>query len=230
MSMPQSISSVFMAILRRDMLLAFRRRQDLANPLVFFVIAVSLFPLGVSPEKSFLAEAGAGIVWVAALLATLLSLDGLFRSDFEDGSLEQLVLSPSPLYAIVLAKILVHWLVTGLPLILLSPILGLMMYLSSDQIVLLGLTLLLGTPVLSLVGAIGAALTVGLRVGGVLISLLVLPLYIPVLIFGAGTVNAAASGLSVAGYLALLGAFFMLALVLAPLAAAAALRISMTNS
>src|SRR5690554_4559039 len=110
MSMPQSISSVFMAILRRDMLLAFRRRQDLANPLVFFVIAVSLFPLGVSPEKSFLAEAGAGIVWVAALLATLLSLDGLFRSDFEDGSLEQLVLSPSPLYVIVLAKILVHWL------------------------------------------------------------------------------------------------------------------------
>lgn len=230
MSDTPGMGRVFAAIVRRDLLLAFRRRQDLANPLVFFVIVVSLFPLGVAPERTFLAEAGAGIVWVAALLATLLSLDGLFRADFEDGSLEQLLLSPASLYVIVLAKILAHWLVTGLPLLLLSPVLGLMMYLEPAQIGVLMLTLLLGSPVLSLIGAIGAALTVGLRVGGVLLSLLVLPLYVPVLIFGAGTVNAAGGGLPIAGHLALLGAFLALAVALAPLASAAALRISMTNS
>jgi|SRR5690606_2394536 len=230
MSAYPGLWAVFGAVLRRDLLLAYRRRRDLANPLVFFVIAVSLFPLGVTPERTFLVEAGAGIIWVAALLATLLSLDGLFRADFEDGSLEQLLLSPAPLFVIVLAKVIVHWLVTGLPLLILSPVLGLMMHLDATQIGVLCMTLLLGTPVLSLVGAIGAGLTVGLRVGGVLISLLVLPLYIPVLVFGAGTVSAAASGLAVNGYLALLGAFLMLALALAPLAASAALRISMTNS
>ncbi|MCP5160380.1 MAG: heme exporter protein CcmB [Hahellaceae bacterium] len=224
-----SLWSAMGATLKRDLLLAFRRRQDLFNPLLFFVIVVSLFPLGVSPEKTFLQTAGAGVVWVAALLATLLSLDGLFRADFEDGALEQMVLAPQPLYFLVLAKVFAHWLVTGIPLIVLSPVLGIMMHLDGDTLPILMLTLLIGTPVLSLIGAIGAALTVGLRVGGVLISLLVLPLYIPVLIFGTGTVSAALSGLPVTGYLAILGAMLALALTLSPFAAAAALRISFSN-
>lgn len=218
-----------LAVMIRDLTIAYRRKQDLANPLVFFIIVVSLFPLGVSPDKTFLQEAGAGVVWVAALLATLLSLDGLFKSDYEDGSLEQLVLCPQPLFLVVLGKVIAHWLVTGLPLLLLSPVLGLMMYLSADQIEVLFLTLLLGTPVLSLIGAIGAALTVGLRSGGVLISLLILPLYIPVLIFGTGTVNAAMSGVSTVGFLSILGAMLALALALSPIATAAALRISMSH-
>ena len=219
----------FRATLRRDLLLAFRRKQDLVNPLLFFGIVITLFPLGVSPETAFLSKAAAGVVWVAALLATLLSLDHLFRHDHDDGALEQFVLTPQPLALMVLARVLAHWLVCGLPLILLSPVLGTMMQLPGNLIGVLCLTLLLGTPVLSLIGAIGAALTVGLRGGGVLLSLLVLPLYIPVLIFGTGTVMAAANGLPVGGYLALLGALLVLALTLAPLAAAAALRISMSN-
>jgi heme exporter protein B len=221
--------NTLIAVLKRDLTIAYRRKQDLANPLVFFIIAVSLFPLGVSPDKSFLQEAGAGVVWVAALLATLLSLDGLFKSDFEDGSLEQYVLCPQPLFLVVLGKVIAHWLVTGLPLLLLSPVLGVMMFLRGEQIKVLFVTLLLGTPVLSLLGAIGAALTVGLRSGGVLISLLILPLYIPVLIFGTGTVNAAVSGVSTLGFLSILGAMLALALALSPIATAAALRISMSN-
>ncbi len=224
-----SVIHIFITVLKRDLTLAYRRRQDLVNPMIFFIIVVSLFPLGVSPEKSFLQEAGAGVVWVAALLATLLSLDSLFKSDFEDGSLEQIVLTPQPLFIMVLAKISAHWLVTGVPLIILSPILGVMMHLEFETIKVLMLTLLLGTPVLSLVGAIGAALTVGLRVGGVLISLLILPLYIPVLIFGTGTVQAAANMLPIGGYIALMGAIFALSLTMSPLAAAAALRISLSN-
>ncbi len=224
-----AIPAAMLATLKRDLLLAFRRRQDLFNPLLFFVIVVTLFPLGVSPEKSFLQMAGAGVVWVAALLATLLSLDGLYRADYDDGALEQMVLSPQPLYLLVLAKVTAHWLVTGVPLIILSPVLGVMMHLQGDAIGILMLTLLIGTPVLSLIGAIGAALTVGLRSGGVLISLLVLPLYIPVLIFGTGTVQAAINGLPVTGYLAILGAMLALALTLAPIASGAALRISFSN-
>lgn len=224
-----SLSHVFSTVLKRDLTLAYRRRQDLVNPLIFFVIVVSLFPLGVSPEKSFLQEAGAGVVWVAALLATLLSLDGLFRSDYDDGSLEQMILTPQPLFIMVLAKIFAHWLVTGVPLLILSPVLGIMMHLEFETIKVLMLTLLLGTPVLSLVGAIGAALTVGLRVGGVLISLLILPLYIPVLIFGTGTVQAAANMLPVDGYIALLGAILALSLTMSPIATAAALRISLSS-
>lgn len=224
-----SLSYVFATVLKRDLTLAYRRRQDLVNPMIFFVIVVSLFPLGVSPEKTFLQEAGAGVVWVAALLATLLSLDGLFRSDYEDGSLEQLILTPQPLFIIVLAKIISHWLVTGLPLLILSPMLGVMMHLEFETIKVLMLTLLLGTPVLSLIGAIGAALTVGLRSGGVLISLLVLPLYIPVLIFGTGTVQAASNMLPIDGYVALMGAILALSLTMSPIAAAAALRISLSN-
>ena len=219
----------FWAVVKRDLLLAFRRRQDLANPIIFFVIVISLFPLGVSPDRGLLATVAAGVVWVAALLATILSLDNLFRADYEDGSLEQMLLSSQPLFILVLGKIFAHWLVTGIPLILLSPVLGLMLHLDQSVLGILCLTLLTGTPVLSLIGAIGAALTVSLRVGGVLVSLLILPLYIPVLIFGTGVVKAAESGMPYEAYLAVQAAMLMLALVLAPFAAAAALKISVSN-
>lgn len=217
------------AVFSRDMKVALRQRQDLLNPLLFFVMVVTLFPLGVSPEVSFLQEAGAGILWVAALLSVLLSLDHLFRHDFDDGTLEQLVLQPQPLFLLVLAKTLAHWVVTGLPLVLLTPVLGVMVHLNGNSIAVLCLTLLIGTPVLSLIGAIGAALTLGLRSAGVLLSLLIIPLYIPVLIFGTGAVAAAADGAPVSAYLALMTAFLVLAVTLAPFAAAAALRISLSN-
>nr|WP_242634469.1 heme exporter protein CcmB [Marinobacter salicampi] len=219
-----------MAVLKRDLRVSFRQSQDLLNPLLFFVMVVSLFPLGVSPEVAFLRQAGAGILWVAALLATLLALDHLYRHDFEDGTLEQLMLQPQPLFLLVLAKTLAHWLVTGLPLVLLAPVLGVMVHLDGNSIGILCLTLLIGTPVLSLVGSIGAALTLGLRSGGVLLSLLIIPLYIPVLIFGTGTVMAATDGAPVGAYLALMGAFLALALTLAPFASAAALKISLSSS
>lgn len=216
-------------VFARDMKVAFRQRQDLLNPLLFFIMVVTLFPLGVSPEVSFLSEAGAGILWVAALLSVLLSLDHLFRHDFDDGTLEQLVLQPQPLFLLILAKTMAHWMLTGLPLVILAPVLGVMVHLDGNSIAVLCLTLLIGTPVLSLIGAIGAALTLGLRSAGVLLSLLIIPLYIPVLIFGTGTVAAAAEGAAVGAYLALMGAFLMLALTLAPFAAAAALKISLSN-
>lgn len=216
-------------VFARDMKVAFRQRQDLLNPLLFFIMVVTLFPLGVSPEVSFLQEAGAGILWVAALLSVLLSLDHLFRHDFDDGTLEQLVLQPQPLFLLILAKTMAHWMLTGLPLVLLTPILGVMVHLDGNSIAVLCLTLLIGTPVLSFIGAIGAALTLGLRSAGVLLSLLIIPLYIPVLIFGTGTVAAAAEGAPVGAYLALMGAFLVLAATLAPFAAAAALRISLSN-
>lgn len=221
--------SGFFAVVKRDLLLAFRRRQDLANPIIFFVIVISLFPLGVSPDKAFLATVASGVVWVAALLATILSLDSMFRTDYEDGSLEQMLLSSQPLFILVLGKILAHWLVTGIPLILLSPVLALMLHIEQSVLGIMILTLLIGTPVLSLIGAIGAALTVSLRVGGVLISLLILPLYIPVLIFGTGVVKAAEAGMPYEAYLSIQGAMLMLALVLAPFAAVAALKISVSN-
>jgi heme exporter protein B len=224
-----SALALFTATVRREFLLSFRRKSDLANPLIFFVMVATLFPLGVSPEPDFLAQLAPGVIWVAALLATLLSMDALFRSDYEDGSLEQLLLSPQPLFVLVLAKVAAHWCMTGLALTLMAPLLALMLFLPADGMAGLLLSLLLGTPTLSLVGAIGAALTVGLKKGGVLISLLVLPLYIPVLIFGTGAVQAAVTGLPLAGYLALLGALLALALVLAPVAIAAALRISISS-
>ncbi|MFC6669750.1 heme exporter protein CcmB [Marinobacterium aestuariivivens] len=223
------VPGVFRAALRRDLLLAFRNRRDLVNPLVFFLMVATLFPLGVSPESGFLAELAPGLVWVAALLSTLLSMDSLFRADYEDGTLEQALLSPQPLMLIVLARVLAHWVMTGLPLTLMAPLLGVMLFLPAEGMGGLVLSLLLGTPTLSLIGAIGAALTVGLRKGGMLISLLVLPLYIPVLIFGSAAVQAAVTGLPLAGYLALLGAILALGLVLAPLAIAAALRISVSG-
>lgn len=216
-------------VMLRDLKSSFRQPQDLLNPLLFFALVVMLFPLGVSPEVEFLQQAGGGILWVAALLSVLLSLDHLFRHDFDDGTLEQLALQPQPLFLLVLAKSLAHWVLTGLPLVLLTPLLGVMVHLDGNSIGVLCLTLLIGTPVLSLIGAIGAALTLGLRSAGVLLSLMIIPLYIPVLIFGTGTVMAAAEGVPVAGQLALMGAILVLALTLAPFASAAALRISLSN-
>lgn len=217
----------FGALLRRDLLLAYRARGESANPLIFFVIVTTLFPLASSAEPRLLALLAPGVVWVAALLAALLSLDQLFRSDYEDGSLEQLLLSPHPLPLLVLAKLLAHWLSTGLPLLLAAPLMAVLLHLPSAGLPTLALSLLLGTPVLSAIGSIGAALTVGLRRGGVLISLLILPLYIPVLIFATLAVAAAAQGLPALGQLLVLGALLVLSLMLAPFAAAAALRISL---
>ncbi|RKZ92998.1 MAG: heme exporter protein CcmB [Candidatus Parabeggiatoa sp. nov. 1] len=225
--MPSDFSA-FYILLKRDLTLAYRHRAELANPLLFFVIVVSLFPLGISPESSVLQGIAPGIIWVAALLAAMLSLDSLFRSDFEDGSLEQIALSANSLPVLVLAKVFAHWLLTGLPLILLAPLLGVLLFLPDSAMLTLIVTLALGTPILSLVGAIGVALTVGLRRGGVLLSLLVLPLYIPVLIFAADAVSGAASGFEVAGQLYFLGALLSLSLTLAPFATASALRISMS--
>ena len=196
------------------------------NPLVFFLIAITMVPLGISPEHKVLALLAPGMIWVMALLATLLSLDGLFRSDFEDGSLEQMLISPQPLYFTVLAKVLVHWLVTGLPVTLLAPLLGVMLALPAEGYWPLCVSLLLGTACMSLVGAVGAALTVALRKGGLLLSLIVMPLYVPILIFGASAVQNATLGAAVNAQLAILGAFLAAALVLAPLATAGALRVA----
>jgi heme exporter protein B len=211
----------------RDLTLAMRRRADVLTTLFFFLIVVSLFPLGVSPEMEMLRSIAPGVIWVAALLASMLSLGRLFSDDFQDGTLEQILLLPQPLSVLVLGKILAHWLVSGVPLVLMAPLLGMQLGLDENAIGLLMLTLLLGTPVLSLIGSVGAALTVGLRGGGVLVSLLVLPLYIPVLIFGAGAVESAAAGLGIEAHISLLGAFLAMALVLAPWATATALRISL---
>lgn len=216
----------FRGVLHRDLQLAIRSRSELINPILFFILVVSLFPLGIGPGPKLLAEIAPGVIWVAALLATLLSMERLFRTDFEDGTLEHLLLSPHGLSFLVLAKVLAHWLVTGLPLILISPLLGVLLQLPGGALPMLALTLLLGTPILSLLGAIGVALTAGLSRGGVLLTLLVLPLYIPVLIFGTSAVAAAAAGLPASGQLALLGALLVLALTLAPFATAAGLRIS----
>lgn len=221
--------NAFTAALRRDWLLAIRNGADLFNPLIFFLIAISLIPLGISPEKQVLSLLAPGIVWVMALLATLLSLDGLFRGDYEDGTLEQILISPQPAYFVVLAKVLVHWLTTGVPVALLAPLLALMLSLPSAGFVPLMVSLLLGTACMSLIGAVGAALTVALRKGGLLLSLIVMPLYIPVLIFGASAVQAAVAGAPLAMQLAVLGAFLAMALVLAPLAAVGALRIGINS-
>ena len=224
--MSSGLGHVFLSLLKRDLLLAVRNRGEMVNPLLFYFIVAMLFPLGVTSDPKTLATMAAGVLWIAALLATLLSLDNLFRSDFDDGSLELIMLSPYPGVVLVLAKVLAHWLVTGLPLLIATPLLAVLMAVPEAARGTLWLTLALGTPVLSLVGAIGVALTVGLRRGGALLSLLVLPLYVPVLIFGANAVGASAAGLPVTGQLYMLGAFLVLALSLAPLATAAALRIS----
>ena len=225
-----SESSLWLAsrsMLVRDLTLAMRRKADVLTTLFFFLIVVSLFPLGVGPEMETLRQIGPGVIWVAALLASMLSLGRLFSDDYEDGTLEQILLEPHPLSVLVLCKVLAHWLLSGLPLVIFSPVLGMQLGLEGEAIVLLMITLTLGTPALSLIGAVGAALTLGLRGGGVLISLLVLPLYIPILIFGAGAVESQNAGLGAEAHLSILGAFLMVTLVFAPISTAAALRISM---
>lgn len=220
------MSNVFTLLLARETRLLFRRPAELANPLVFFAIVIALFPLAVGPESQLLRTISPGLIWVAALLAVLLSLDGLFRSDFEDGSLEQWVVSPHPLALLVLAKVLAHWLFSGLALVLLAPLLGLMLGMPASALPVLLVSLLLGTPILSLLGAVGAALTVGLKRGGLLLALLILPLYIPVLILGSGALQAALQGLPALGYLLWLSSLTALAVTLSPFAIAAGLKIS----
>ena len=221
---------VFAEVLRRDLRVGMRQASDWLNPLVFFLMVVALVPLAVSPAPERLQAMAAGIVWIAALLAVLLAMDGLFRSDFDDGSLEQLLLTPAPLSLLVLAKVLAHWLQTGLTLVLVAPVAALLLNLPVAAIPVLCLTLLIGTLTMSLVTAIGAALTVGLRRGGVLVPLISLPLHIPVLIFATAAVQAGLNGLPVDGYIAILAAFLVLALMLAPLAAAAALRLAVSGA
>jgi heme exporter protein B len=221
------LSTAFWGLLKRDLRLAYRHRNELLNPLFFFVLVVMLFPLGTSPDKELLMTMAPGVIWVAALLASMLSLDTLFRADYEDGTLEQILLSPHPLPVLVLAKIISHWLVTGFPMIILAPLLAVLMYLPSEGIGVLMLTLAIGTPILSLIGAIGMGLTVGLRRGGMLLSLIVLPLYIPVLIFSANAVDTYLADLAIRGQIYFLMAVLVLAITLAPVATAAALRISL---
>jgi len=218
--------SAFSTMVRRELLLAMRRRADFLTVLFFFIIVVSLFPLGIGPDVDTLRTIAPGVVWVAALLASMLALGRLFYNDYMDGTLEQMLLAPQPLSILVLGKVFAHWLVSGLPLVFIAPIMGFQFDLSGETIIILMAALMLGTPILSLIGAIGAALTLGVRGGGVLISLLILPLYIPVLVFGAGAVEASASGLGAQAHLSLLGAGLCLSIVFAPWATAAALKIS----
>jgi len=222
-----SLFGLLFLVIRRDLLLAMRRRSDVLTTLFFFVMIVSLFPLGVGPEPDMLRKMAGGVVWVSALLASMLSLARMFSADYLDGTLEQMMLSPQSLSVLVLGKIVAHWMSSGLPLVLIAPVLGLQFGMPVQALGMLMLALLLGTPVLSMMGAIGAALTLGLRGGGVLVSLLVLPLCIPVLIFGSGAIQAVSSGMSAASNLALLGAFLLLALVFTPFVTAQALKISM---
>ena len=214
-------------IFKRDLLIAFRRRSEIIHPLIFFVMVVSLFPLAIGDDKVLLAKIAPAIIWVTALLATMLSLDNLFRSDFEDGSLEQMVLLKTPLSVLVTAKVAAHWVITGLPLILITPLLAVLLYLPTETISMLMFTLFLGTPTLSLIGAVGIALTVGLRQGGVILSLLILPLYIPVLIFATLALQNTAQGFSAEAQLAMMLAILVLAITLAPFAIAAALKVSL---
>lgn len=226
--MKTSTFAAFRLTLTRDLLIAFKRKNDILNPFMFFVIVVSLFPLAISPEPSKLAEISAGVVWIAVLLSAMLSMDSLFRADFEDGSLEMLLLSPHPLFFLVLAKNLSHWLVSGLPVVLASPLLGYMLNLPSASYTTLFLSLLIGTLTLSLIGSIAVALTVGLGSRGLILAVITLPLSVPVLIFGTLAVQASATGLPTGGYLALMLALLAGSLSLAPLTSAAALRISVS--
>lgn len=216
--------NVFIGLLQRDLKLAVRAPSQWVNPLLFFAIAVSLFPLGIGPEQNVLREISPGVIWVAALLAAMLAQDSLFRADYEDGALEQILTSARPMSMIIAAKVLAHWLITGLPLIILSPVLSILMGLSFTGWWVLLLTLLLGTPTLSLLGAVGAALVVSVKRGGVLLSLLVLPLCIPLLIFATAAVQTAGVGLAIEGQISLLGALLALTITLSPIAISGALR------
>ncbi|HEX3282113.1 MAG TPA: heme exporter protein CcmB [Pyrinomonadaceae bacterium] len=226
MSAP-SMLTMFRWIVWRDLTLAWRRRADVLSTLFFFVIVVSLFPLGIGPESQLLRSIAPGVVWVAALLASMLSLSRVFENDYHDGTLEQMLLTPQPLFLVVLGKVLAQWLVSEVPLAIIAPLLGVQFDLEPRTLWILFLSLLLGTPILSLIGSIGAALTLGLRGGGVLIAVLILPLYVPVLIFGAGAVDASITSGNIQANVYLLGAFFLLALVFSPWATSAALRISL---
>ena len=219
----------FAAIVRRDLVLAMRRRSEIANPVLFFILVITLFPLGIGAQPKLLQAIAPGIIWVSALLATMLSLDSLFRSDFDDGSLEQLLLSPYPTSILVLGKITAHWLTTGLPLLVVAPLLAVFLGMPNQALSVLMLTLLLGTPILSLIGAVGVALTVGLRRGGMILSLLVLPLYVPVLIFASNAVEMASGGLPVTAQLNILVSMLLMALALAPWPTAAALKMSINS-
>ncbi len=226
--MATSPLAAFWSILQRDLRLAYRHRGELLNPPLFFLMVVSLYPLGVSPEPEILRTIAPGVVWIAALLAALFSLENLFKADFLDGTLEQLALSPHPLPLLAAGKVLAHWLISGLPMILLAPVLALLLTMPPAATQALVITLILGTPLLSLIGAVGTALTVGLKRGGILLTLLVLPLYIPVLIFATNAVSAAAAGMPISGQLYFLGSLLVLAVTLAPIAIAAAIRISLS--
>jgi heme exporter protein B len=218
--------SAFIAIVQRDLLLVMRRKSEVLTALFFFVIVTSLFPLGIGADTALLRKIAPGVIWVAALLSTLLGLHRMFAADYVDGTLEQLVLSPNSFTLLVFGKIVAHWLVCGLPLVLLAPVIGIQFDLDDESLKVLMATLLLGTPVLSLLGSIGAALTLGVRGGSVLMSLLILPLYIPVLIFGAGAVYASSVGLDITGHFSLLGALFILALAFVPWVSATAVKIA----
>ncbi|MEH6452200.1 MAG: heme exporter protein CcmB [Psychromonas sp.] len=218
----------FQQIVAKELKGAFRRQSDILNPIWFFIIVITLFPLGIGSEPSLLARIAPGIIWVAALLAALLSFERLFKDDYIDGSLEQLMLSPQPLAWLVSAKVFSHWLLTGIPILLISPLLAVLLSLNMQTYWALFLTLLIGTPILSLLGAIGVALTVGLRKGGILLSLIMLPFSIPILIFSTMAIDAAAFGQSYLGLLALLGAMLVASITLAPFAIAASLRVSVS--
>ena len=219
-------SAAFIATLKRDLLIAFKKKNDIANPFMFFIIVVSLFPIGISPESDRLTEIAAGVIWISVLLASMLSMDNLYRSDYEDGSLEQLLLSPHPLFFLVLAKNISHWLVSGLPVVLVSPILAYMLALPTEAYGTLVLSLLLGTPIMSLVGSIAVALTVGLGSRGLILAVITLPMSVPVLIFGTLAVQSTLNSQSSVGYLSLMLVMLSVSVSLAPLASAAALRIS----
>lgn len=218
---------VFAAVVRREVSLGMKQKSEVLTPLFFFVIVASLFPLGVGPESALLLRMAAGVLWVGALLAAMLSLQRMFATDYADGSLEQFALSPTPLSLLVVAKVFSHFLLSGLPLVLIAPVLGIQFGLDARALWVLTLSLLLGTPTLSLIGGIGAALTLGVRGAGVLLSLLTLPLYIPVLIFGAGAVEADAAGLGISGHFSLMAALLLLSAFFAPIAITTALRISL---
>jgi len=217
---------LFFAIVRRDLYLALRQKSDVINTVFFFIVVVTLVPLGIGPDQSLLRSIAPGVIWVSALLAALLSLPRLFANDYADGTLEQMLLSGEPLVVIVLGKVFSHWLTTGIPLTLISVLFALMFDLSSEVSLVLVASLFIGTPVLSLVGSVGAALTLGLRGGSVLTSLLVLPLYVPVLIFGAGAAEAVAVGMASTAYFLIVGALTLFSLVVMPIASSAALRIA----
>ena len=221
------MTGMLLAVAQRDLLLARRRRVEALLPLGFFVVAAGLFPIGVGPEPQTLRQIAPGVVWVCALLAAMLSVTQMFASDLQDGSLEQMLLAPGPLLALVAGKVVAHWLTSGLPLVIVAPLIGVLFGMQADAIATLALTLLLGTPILSLLGAVGAALTLGLRSGAALVFLLVLPLTVPALIFGTGAVVAVDGGQSAQAHLSLLGALLIATLLGAPLATAAALRISL---